>query len=466
MDMIRARVWGNGVLLALVIGLIVAGRSLAQQPSFPSSSFTSSEVCGQCHTEIYRQWSETILSQAYKDPFYRAEMQEAIKDTADAATTESPQYPRGALSAFCVKCHSPVGVYAGEHVPADGSNMSKIALQGVQCDFCHTISGLNGISNGNYLNAPGNVKRGPFRDALSPAHDTAYSVLHARAEICGICHDIYNPANGLRLEATYFEWREGPYGKQGITCQDCHMTPGPGISKPRPGRAAIQGPEREHIYTHHFVGGNVLYGDRDLAIERLQAAARLSIEPPQRVSPGEPTKLRVAVRNVGAGHYLPTSLTYIRQMWLDVRVQDADGRELFADQIMYNTILEDANGVHDGSVPAWRAERIYRDYRIPPGEQVVEEFELVAPSEARGPLFVTAVLNYRSASPEKTAQYGLPEFPIIEMTREVAQLELASLLISPAGQKLPPFLADVLWWFAVLVLTVVSLSVVFHKRAA
>ncbi len=431
-----------------LVALLLVERSAAQQ-SFPSSAFTPPEMCGRCHVDIYNQWSQSILANAFTDPFYRARMEHAVRDTD------------GALSDFCIRCHSPIGVFAGEHVPVDGSNMSDIATKGVQCDFCHTISGIDGVSNGSYINTPGNVKRGPFGDSVSPFHNTAYSILHTRSEVCGICHDIYNPNNGLQIEATYTEWKVGPYGKQGVTCQDCHMTPGVGVTKPNPGQAAIGGPQREHIFTHDFTGGNVLYGNRELAIERLQGAAQLALKLPPRAPVGDEAQLEVVVRNVGAGHYLPTSLTYVRQMWLDVRVRDVTGRELLADQVMYNTILEDADGVHDGTVSSWRAVRIYRDYRIPPAGEVTERFALTVPSDAQGPLSVTAVLNYRSADPTMTAAYGVAEFPIIEMTRQEASLELTA--ASPAASGIPTAILRSLWWVATAALLIVSLATVFWQ---
>ena len=448
--------WFWIALLGLLLAMSAWGRAAAEHGamrSWPSSSFTDPEVCGECHTEIYQQWSASILSQAWNDPFYRAELAEAMRDTDEHMAT------------FCTKCHTPIGVMAGEHIPPDGSNLSEVAAKGVECDFCHTITEIDGISNGNYYNSPGSTKFGPFDDAVSPFHETAYSYLHTRAEICGACHDIYHPLNGLQLEGTYLEWREGPYGKSGITCQDCHMTPGPGVGKPNPGVAAIGGPEREHIYTHDFTGGNALYGNHELAVERLQAAAQLALKPPASVAPGRGAELSIAVRNVGAGHYLPTSLTYVRQMWLDVSVTDAGGTQLFADQVMYNTVLEDADGVHDGSVPSWRAVAIYSDYRIPPAQEVLETFAFRVPENIEGPLSVRAVLNYRSASPEKTAKHGLPEFPVIEMTRAETEIPLRE----PASEGTPgrsQGLSDALPWAASVLLLIPALLGIFRRVPA
>ena len=54
-------------LLGLCFAAVAWGRVGAEHGagrSWPSLSFTDPVVCSECHTEIYQQWSETILSQA------------------------------------------------------------------------------------------------------------------------------------------------------------------------------------------------------------------------------------------------------------------------------------------------------------------------------------------------------------------------------------------------------------------
>ena len=39
-------------------------------------------------------------------------------------------------------------------------------------------------------------------------------------------------------------------------------------------------------------------------------------------------EIEVAVTNVGAGHSIPTSITELRQVWIDLSVTDKTGKEI------------------------------------------------------------------------------------------------------------------------------------------
>lgn len=394
-----------------------AGITVEKQ--FTSGEFKNPEVCGGCHSEIFDQWQGSMHNNSFTDPLYLALHKQAGEDTG------------GATDTFCSACHSPIGVFSGEVPPVTGDQVSEIARQGVQCDFCHTVTGATGVGNYAFTFAPSNVKRGPFDDAVSSYHETAYSELHTRSEFCGTCHDVNHPGNGVPLEATYTEWKESPYAADGVQCQDCHMTPGPGVTKPNPGRAAPEGPDRPHIFTHDFVGGNAALADEKhskLAVAQLQAAAGLAIEAPATVAAGEDASFRVAVTNKGAGHYLPTGLTEVREMWLDVEITDANGASVFRSgavgddgavdegAVMYHTVLEDKNG--DPTHKPWFAAGILSDHRIPPLETVNEDYIAPIPADAVLPLTIKVTLRYRSA-PQTVVDELLgdsaPTLPIIDM---------------------------------------------------
>ena len=240
------------------------------------------------------------------------------------------------------------------------------------------------------------VYRAQFDDAVSPYHETAYSAFHMTAEFCGACHNVDHPANGLHLEATYTEWKNGPYAEEGIVCQDCHMTPGPGPNKPNPGTAAAGGPQRDHIYIMTFAGGNVGLGDAALAEERLKAAAEIEVVAPDVVAPGESGEAEVTITNVGAGHYLPTGLTEVRQMWLEVTATEPDGDPQVIGEHKFGTVLKDADG--NSPVELWEAVDFESDDRIPPKESVTDTFEFTMPDG--GEVELDATLYYRSCSEE------------------------------------------------------------------
>ena len=146
----------------------------------------------------------------------------------------------------------------------------------------------------------------------------------------------------MRIEHTYAEWKNSIYAKKGIQCQDCHMRT---VAQAREvaaklvpivvrGKSAEEGKPRPIAY-HFFVGGSasgdLLGGGKahaKMAAERLASAATLEILAAKRATPRE-LRFEVKVTNIGAGHNLPTSLTELREMWVDVEVKDATGRRVF-----------------------------------------------------------------------------------------------------------------------------------------
>jgi len=430
-----------------------------------SSDFVDPSVCGGCHSDIYDQWKGSLHSIAYQDPLY-LKLEEIASEETDGLTDD-----------YCTKCHTPIGVLSGEVPPIglDNPDLSDIAGKGISCDFCHSVSGSTGIGNGAYLVSPDGTKRGPHEDSTSPYHETAYSELHTKAEFCGMCHDVYHQVNNHPIETTYTEWEEGPYNTGDVTtttyCQDCHMTPGVTHFEANPGKSTSIGPEREHIYTHYFVGGNaVLPGLLDskvhekMAQDRLKSAATLELTAPQ-AGAGDEADIKVKVTNVGAGHKLPTGLTEAREIWIEVVAVDASGKELFhsgaldeegnvdPSAVMYNTVLGDANGEH--TMKVWEAESTISDNRIPPKESRVETYNFMIPSDAKLPITVDAKLNYRSASQELLdTLLGEDTFvsPIAEMA--AVEMEIGSV---GGGSETPGF------GFALTISGILAVALFLHK---
>lgn len=413
--------------------------------SLSSDQFERDGKCGGCHGIIHSQWEGSMHSFAEIDPFYKKEAEMASKETD------------GLTDTYCARCHTPIGVASGEIPPVDGSKLSDIAKRGVQCDFCHTVSGSAGIGNAPFILTPGNVKWGPFADSISPYHETEFSDLHTKAEFCGMCHNVNHPINDLPLEATYTEWKEGPYSKEGVQCQDCHMTPGITQFEANPGKAASMGPKRDHIYTHYIVGGNAFITDilgdkthRDMAIERLQSAATLVVDAPKSAEAGDTVTVDISITNSGAGHMLPTGLTEMRQMWLDVTATDDHGNQLYRsgaldeagnidpDAVIYNTVLADAEG--NSTCKMWLAESILSDHRISPRETAVEEHTFTIPADMKEPVTISAKLQYRSA-PQAIIDYLFDEgtyiVPVISMAQASDSIYSSDLDASDANTVVP-----------------------------
>lgn len=365
--------------------------------------FESAELCGGCHQEIYRQWKSSMMAQSWEDPIYRAILKRASEATD------------GKVDNFCTGCHTPVGLTTGlidsevnRMTPEE--SMKARPMPGIDCDGCHNMVARTGLDNGAYvLNPKANngkpTKWGPRKDAVSPYHDTEYSELHTRSDFCGACHNVTHPFAGVPVERTYDEWLESPYAENNQVCQDCHM-------KSYKGTSAIGGKEREDIASHWFSGANSTvishFGDdegAERARDMLRSAGEVEfVHLPESLVPGQLAKVSVKVHNKGAGHKLPTGFPEGREVWLDFKVKDADGKEVYRLGAIKNGKTEPGTenfkvhlGDKDGKevdLEVWTITHIISDNRILPGGYDIRDFQFVVPQNAKGPLTVSAELRY------------------------------------------------------------------------
>ncbi len=430
------------LLVLMTIASLLLSCSKIQH--YELSRFISPETCGGCHTDIYEQWKGSMHSLSHVDPLYKEVALHDLKGLTDSDELKEAEH--------CVSCHTPVGFFTG--MPAKTSDHLKkipeLAQKGVQCDFCHSATGAGKIYNADIKLDPGHgeeapgTKRGPRKDAKPEFHEAAYSSFHTKAEICGVCHDVRHIVFGTRLESPYEEWKKGPYAEQGIPCQDCHMRQKPGVpatgstERPdNPGSSAEGGPKRKHVYTHYFTGTNTLvpglYGNKEqvsMAEERLKKAAVVVIG--DALKDG---KLQVTVKNSGAGHNLPTGLSHVRQMWLEVKVTGANGKVLYhrgaldaqgrlgKDTLIYNTVFGDGKGKPVMNVA--KAREILKDKRIEPLKSALETFQLPVIREPN--VNVEVKLWYRIAPQEVVDTIlgtGKLKIPVVLMAADKRVLKI------------------------------------------
>jgi hypothetical protein len=438
---------------ALFLAFPVSAADLTEKyPFFPSlintvtggavrsTEFFPPSKCRGCHPDIFDQWKGSMHSNAARDPVFLALWKIGSDET------------KGGVEKLCAGCHTGIGTVAEEVRRGDDGEftMSDIAREGVQCHLCHSVTASTMLTtptampqNASLVLDPGLVMRGPFADAKPMWHEAAYSALHTQAEFCGNCHNVFHPVSNFHIENTYTEWKFSVYAQKGIVCQDCHMMPVEKaieaartlVPPQNPGRASPMGPDRPNIFSHEFVGANftvtrLLGADRHAGIAeaRLKSAARLDLFPPKEAVRGDIARLKVRVNNVGAGHNLPTSLTEVRQMWLDVTVTDAGGREVYrsgaldaAHDLAEGTVLFHTEAVDSGdhhTVKPWEVERFAFNNTIPPKGWADREFSFLVPADVKGPLAATVKLRYRSY-PQSVANLLLgekaPVLPIVDM---------------------------------------------------
>lgn len=436
------------VLLLLILSSI---RSFAQHSATVKTGdeavgtrayddYEKPKACGaSCHVDFYRQWEQSMMSQAYTHhwdeiEYFKLAVPHAEKDPKVAG-----------VKAGCNGCHSPIAFLAGDVPPPKPSENSR-ANESVSCDVCHTITGFTGDTpfNFNYISDPGKVKNGPRDGLISPAHETKKSDFIRTAEFCGTCHNEKNPY-GVWVKSTHLEWKEGPYSSEGVRCQDCHMTYATG-------RNASMSKELPDVAQHLF------HGAHDPG--KVRGVVELRIHPDLReAEPGERVKLTVALFNQKTGHKFPTGSAEERLLWLHVEATDAKGNThhlpvdkkgfpgeeytVAANTTAYQDMgialnLPDFNGVQRDGVPAgdrifrlpyldpqgrmtiqqWNTASLSTDYRIGPRETKIETFTWTLPGNLPpGPVKVKATLNYQKL-PTPVAQFlevPMEEADIIEV---------------------------------------------------
>jgi len=144
-------------------------------------------------------------------------------------------------------------------------------------------------------------------------------------------------------------------------------------------------------------------------MHRLQTAASLDLEVSDAViSPGQLLKLKVKVRNVAAGHNLPTSLVEIRQMWLNIQAQDKDGRTFYhsgslkesgaieQNAKLFGAYAVDANGQH--TIKPWKIDHFLWNHTIPPKGMEIVDYIIPIPKGITREVRLVVKLRYRPYS--------------------------------------------------------------------
>jgi hypothetical protein len=420
------------------------------------ADFTAPETCAECHPDKYEEWTGSMHALAFQDPVYQGELNAAIQAVGHDIARQ------------CEGCHTPAAMVKGEVKGAGLAGLSPLAKAGVSCDVCHSISGhthwqtpYHQPENGSFILSPGKdtddgpvlTKYGPFASedgCGEDFHECIESPLHLQSELCASCHQVFHYKTHMPLEATYMEWKNGPYAANNIHCQDCHMVETATFK--RSADKMIR-PKREE-YRHYFNGANFLlyyltelaakkagneelaanaHNKFEMAVARLQAAADLEVSPIYRND--KMVEIKVRVKNVRAGHNLPTSLTNVRQMWLEVTAKDAKGNVLMSTgtvdpkgKLPENVRIFNSDGQDENfhfAIDPWMVTSFSKHDTIPPKGYKDVYYGLSAEKDEA--IYIEAKLRYRQAD-QKVAEkllglvpgdihldaiYGITEVPIL-----------------------------------------------------
>ena len=408
----------NLIIILLTYSISLFSQKATQHGELSFNDFKTPKFCGAaCHLDFYQQWKQAMMSQSYTHhwdeiEYFELAVPHAEKDEKVAEVKDG-----------CNGCHAPISYVAGD-TPPPRPEMNSRANEGVSCEVCHSISGFEGDIpfNFNYIMKPGKTKfSGREETVESPAHQIQVTDLHRSGDFCGICHNEKSPF-GVWVKSTQLEWREGPYSKEGVQCQDCHMPKGESITA---AMGNIYSDARQHLF----------HGAHDPG--KVKGTIELRIHPDlNEAEPGETVSFKVALFNQKTGHKFPTGSVEDRIVWLHVEAVDQDnnsyhlpvdkkgfeGEEytIASDELAYQDMGiafndEDFKGVLRDAVPVgdrifrmpyfdskgrmtiqqWNTASLGVDYRLGPRETKLETFTFNLPDELPvGEMKITSKLYY------------------------------------------------------------------------
>jgi tetratricopeptide (TPR) repeat protein len=435
-------------------------------------AFPSAKYCGHCHEAAYHQWRESLHSNSFRAPFY-------LRDVVLLNMTQGIEFSR-----HCEGCHNPTALFTGALTKHSIVKDRSFDNDGITCSVCHSIQKLQptyGVGayvmgvpavmvdeNGKPI--PGEV---PYKDILAHTDRHVQAVMkdfYRTPEYCGACHKANLPTSlnhykWLRAIGLYDEWQASSfshrsplpfYSKEYKTCQDCHM-PREAITRPD------YGAKDKTLASHRWIGGNTavpfFYGyeeqlQKTIAFLRDQKlnvdlfAIRKNNDPKYiaplgsvdfDLKPNDTVETFVVIQNKGIGHTLIPEQRDIYQAWVQFTVKDATGRVLSESGYLqpdgtleprahsFITRMLDKKGNLLIKHEVWLRHTNATDATIRPGRSTIVRYQFRVPADAKGPVTVTAKVNYRHLNQIYT-NFILgdkhPLYPVVEMASRTLTFEI------------------------------------------
>lgn len=381
--------------------------------------------CDTCHVKgdfpVVGEWESSAHARAATNPFFLAFFngdRSAIPLVAHLGY--KLDFPRS--SGNCANCHVPAMALSNPY-DADPNRAVGVEREGVFCDFCHKVrevaidagGGRPGVLSMTFARPPQGEQLffGPFDDVF-PGPDS-FQPLYKESRYCAACHNsrFWN----VEAYSEFSEWSASSYAKQGIHCQSCHMKPD---GRTRQVALASKGAivrDPKTVASHAFSAGN--------DAQFMREAVELSVRSERS---GDTLSVVASVKNVGAGHHLPSG-SPMRNMLLVVEARDGKrGRlELLQGERLpvwagtgpesagnyaglpgkgYAKVLKDlviypaerrlsTNLPPLYPAPHWRPVILESDNRIAAGAEDASSYRFRLPQSATGPVRVTVRLIHR-----------------------------------------------------------------------
>jgi len=437
----------------------------------PAKSFPPASYCGKCHEDAHREWRQSAHANSFRAPFYMRNVELLIHQ-------KGIEYSR-----HCEGCHNPIALLSGA-LTSDSTQDRSYDEDGITCMVCHSIEKLqDSAGTGSYVMGTPAVMVGadgaPIPGEATFDDILAHPKLHSQAvmkdfyrtpEFCAACHKAALPKmlNGYKWQrafSVYDEWQQSswsgesplPFYKKDTvsTCQSCHMAESVG--------AHDYGAKDGKIRSHRFLGANTAipayYGYQEqlekvteflkgavgvdlFAIETEEGKKTKIIAPlgstDFRLSVGGAVTACIVIQNKKIGHSLVPEQRDFYESWVEFEVKDGRGKTLYHSGYLepngyvedhahtYTNRLVSVSGKLNDLHQVWDTKVKAYDNTILPGRSDLVQYRFWLPSDAPGPIAITAKVNYRRFRRGYTDfVFQAPrEFPVVEIAAQTKTLQI------------------------------------------
>jgi Tfp pilus assembly protein PilF len=440
------------------------GNAAAEGKDFlPASAYPDANYCGHCHQEAYHQWRQALHSNSFRTPFYRTSVNLLIR-------TKGIEFAR-----HCDSCHNPVALLAGA-LSSNSSMDRSFDRDGLTCMTCHSIQSVKTrLGNGSFVmgvpavmvDEQGNRIPGLVPDADILAHPDRHAKavmqdIYRTPEFCSACHKANLPPtlNGykwIRAFTAFDEWQNSKFSQQNPltfytadfnTCQSCHMMREP-IKLPDPGA------KQNTLASHRWIAGNTAVPfyyrfDEQLAktIAFLKSGSYLNVDifalklgdsdkliaplgsTPFTLKPAQTVEAYVVIQNKNIGHSLIPEVRDLYEAWVQFTAKDASGAIVYQSGYLKpdGTLEPGAHSFTNRPVNVigdfvdnhmvWTIHSMAYDNTIQAGRSALVRYEFRLPKECKGPITLTAAVNYRHLRQSYLNNVFGPDhppYPVVEL---------------------------------------------------
>ncbi len=456
--------------------ITTVGDDFVQPGAFPDAKY-----CAKCHEEAYTQWRQALHSNSFRTPFYRTSVNILARTKGIEFTRhcDSCHNPIGVMSGAltqdskvdrsfdqdgltCTTCHA-----VQQLQPTVGNGAVVMNIPSVMLD-----------EKGNRI--PGQV---PYREIFAHPERHSRAVikdLNRTSEFCSACHKANLPTTlndykFIRAFTVFDEWQNSKFSQRNpltfysgelTTCQGCHMKRGP-VTHTEWG-------QKNHTFaSHRWLAGNTAvpfyYGfDEQLqkTVEFLKSGNYLNVDlfgikkvdpvavgsktdsddliaplgsVPFVLKPNETVEAMVVVQNKNIGHSLIPEVRDLYEAWVEFEAKDADGAAIYhsgflqpdgsldprAHSFTNRPVSTDGEFVDNHKV--WTIHSVAYDHTVPAGRSVLVRYEFRIPFNAKGPITITARVNYRHLRQSYLNNvFGKdhPAYPVVEISSRTRTLNI------------------------------------------